>query len=121
MAQEAQNTIVWDRAQKEMPDHRVYIMEHNPGFYAACAMEVLADGADLFQTAPSNSIDLTPDEKGKDLAVLVSGQDLAGQKKIEEEFPGVQWQKRTYYLQGDNDVPYLCSRTGNSLRPRPRR
>ncbi len=107
IAQEAQNTIVWDQARKEMPDHRVYIVEHNPGFYAACAMEVLADGADLFQTTDSNSIDLTPDEKGKDLAVFVAGRDVESQKKIEQEFPGIQWQKKSYYLQGEGDIPYM--------------
>jgi hypothetical protein len=107
MAQEAQNTIVWDQAEKEMPDHRVYIVERNPGFYAACAMEVLADGADLFQTTDSNSIDLTPDEKGKDLAILVAGRDTDTQTKVEQEFPGIQWQKKTYYLQGEGDIPYL--------------
>ncbi|HVZ80836.1 MAG TPA: glycosyltransferase family 39 protein [bacterium] len=107
MAQEAQNTIVWTHARSEMPDHRVYIVEHNPGFYAACAMEVLADGSDLFQATDSNSIDLTPDEKGKDLAIFVWGRDTGTQKRIEQEFPGVVWNKKTYYLQGDDDVPYL--------------
>ncbi len=107
MAQEAQNTIVWDQARKEMPDHRVYIVEHNPGFYAACAMMVLADGSDLFQTTDNNSIDLTPDEKGKDLAILVAGRDVDSQKKVEQEFPGIQWQKKLYYLQGEGDIPYM--------------
>ncbi len=107
MGQEAQNTIVWDQARREMPDHRVYLVQHDPGFYAACAMEVLADQSDLFQAADSNSIDLTPDEKGKDLAVLVSGKDTDGQKKIESEFPGIVWNKKSYYLQSDDDIPYL--------------
>ena len=107
MAQEAQNTIVWDGARKEMPDHRVYLMQHDQGFYAPIAMMVLSDGTDLYQATDSNTIDLTPDEKGKDLAVFVYGKDPDSQKKIEAEFPGVQWNKKSYYLQGDGDIPYL--------------
>lgn len=107
MGQEAQNTIVWDQARREMPDHRVYTMEFDQGFYAPIALEVLADGSELYQATANNTIDLMPDEKGKDLAVLVSGRDTEGQKKLEEEFPGLQWTKKSYYLQGDTDVPYL--------------
>jgi hypothetical protein len=32
---------------------------------------------------------------------------VENQKKVEDEFPGIQWQKKSYYLQGDTDVPYL--------------
>lgn len=107
MGQEAQNTVVWNQARREMPGHRTYVVEHDPGFYAGCAMDVLADGSELYQAAATNTIDLTPDEKGKDLALLVYGRDTENQKKIEAEFPGIVWQKKSYYLQGDEDIPYL--------------
>ena len=107
MSQQAMNTIVWDEAQKELPNHRVYLIPHDPGFYATKALDILADAGELFEASATNSIDLTPAEKGKDLAIFVWGQDTEGQRKVEKEFPGVQWQKRMYYLQNGQGIPYL--------------
>jgi hypothetical protein len=106
MGQKAPCPLVWDQYQKEMPDHYVYTVACNPGFYT-CGLDILADDSDLHEAAPSNSIDLAPDEKPKDLAILVYGQDKATQQKVEEEFPGVQWNKRLIFWQGPQEVPYL--------------
>jgi len=106
MSQKGPSSITWDQAQKEMPDHDVYAV-YNPGFYT-CGLDILADGSDLHQAAPEgNSIDLAPGEKGKDLALIVYGPDTATEQKIEQEFPGIQWNKRLIYWQGPSEVPYL--------------
>lgn len=107
MGQEAQNTVVWNEARQLMPTYRTYVVNHDPGFYAACAMDILADGSELYQATANNTIDLGPEEKGKDLAILVGGGDKDAQTKIEDEFPGVVWQKKSNYLQPDSDNPYL--------------
>ncbi len=106
MAQRTDTTSVWDQAQKELPDHRVYMVKNRPNFYTI-AMDILADGQELFQTTDSNSIDLPPGEKGKDLAVLLWGGDVETQRKIEEEFPGLQWNKHQRFGKPESETPYL--------------
>lgn len=55
----------------------------------------------------SNSIDLLPDEKVKDLAILVYVNDPENQKKIEAAFPGLEWKKRFIFWQGPTEPPFL--------------
>lgn len=106
MDQRTDTTTVWDQAERELPNHRVYLVAQ-PRFYN-CSMDILSDGEELFQAGPSNSIDLAPGEKGKDLAILVWGEDIQTQKKVEEEFLGVQWSKKFNFFQWENrDVPHL--------------
>ena len=106
MSQKAPCPIVWDQYQKELPDHDVYTVEMNPGFYT-CGLDILAEGSDLHQATASNSIDLASDEKPKDLAIIVCGGDKSTQQKIEQEFPGTQWKKRYIFWQVPEEVPYL--------------
>jgi hypothetical protein len=104
--QKITGVLVDDQARKELPDHRVYLFEHNPGFYT-CATEIMADGKEEYQAADSNAIDLTQTEKGKDLALMVYGEDKATQEKIEGLFPGIQWQKRSNHWQMTTENPCL--------------
>ncbi|HJT22951.1 MAG TPA: hypothetical protein VJ873_00125, partial [bacterium] len=100
------NALVGDQAYKELPDHRVYLVNYQPGFFT-CGEDILCDGKDIFQMNDTNAIGLLPEEKGKDLAILVYGPDTADQKKIEEAFPGLTWQKRFIFWQGPTESPYL--------------
>lgn len=105
MGQRTDSTTVWDQAEKELPDHRVYLVP-KPRFYN-CSMDILSDGEEIFEAGASNSIDMAAGEKGKDLAILVWGQDVEAQKKLEAEFPGTQWGKKRDFFQWDNDIPHL--------------
>lgn len=100
------NALVADQAAKELPDHRVYLANHLPGFYT-CGQDILCDGKDIFQMGDSNSIDLLPDEKAKDLAILVYVKDPDNQKKIEAAFPGLEWKKRKIFWQEPSEDPFL--------------
>lgn len=104
--QKIAGVLVDDQARQELPNHRVYLFEHNPGFYT-CATDIMADGKDEFQATDSNSIDLVPEEKGKDLALLIYGEDKTTQQKIEQEFPGIQWLKRSNHWQTSTENPCL--------------
>lgn len=98
--------LVDDQTNKELPDHRVYLFEYNPGFYT-CATDILSDGKDVFQSMGSNAIDLTTDEKGKDLALMVYGEDKNVQQQLEALFPGIPWQKRSNHWQTPQENPCL--------------
>ena len=54
-----------------------------------------------------NPIDLKPGDSQKDLSIMVYGGDVVNQKKIEAEFPKIQWSTRRIILQGDTDTPFL--------------
>lgn len=105
--QQADSSLVWDQTEKELPNHRVYLVEHgNPNFYTI-AQDILTDGEGVYQMDTQNAIDLKPGDPEKDLAILVYGQDTANQKLIESEFPKVQWFKRKIFLRRDEEIPWL--------------
>ncbi len=100
------NGIVADVARKELPTHRVYLVGYYRDFYS-WTQDVMNDGKLVYVMDKSNRIDLTPDEKGKDLAILVSAEDKDDQKKIEKEFPGIPWNERTIDIDSGQQIPCL--------------
>jgi hypothetical protein len=106
LLQEGPDTLIGDQANAELPHFRVYVANLHPGFYTN-GLDILSDQKEIFRVNDSNSIDLLPDEKGKDLAILVAGQDLAHQKAIESEFPGLPWHERKMWNQQPQEIPFL--------------
>lgn len=107
--QQADTSLIWNQTEQELPDHRVYLVDHgNPGFYT-CAQDILTDGEEVYRMDNQNAIDLKPGDAQKNLSIMVYGGDVINQKKIETEFPKVEWTKKRIILQGDgpNDIPFL--------------
>ncbi len=107
--QQASTSLIWNQTEAELPNHRVYLVDHgDPGFYT-CAQDILTDGEEVYRLEDQNAIDLKPGETPKDLAILVYGGDVIHQKQVEAEFPGVQWTQKRIILQGDgpNDIPFM--------------
>jgi hypothetical protein len=106
LLQEGPDTLIGDQAVQLLPGHRVYVAHHHPGFYTG-GLDILSDQKGIFRLNDSNTIDLAPDEKGMDVAVLVAGQDVEHQKAIDQEFPGLTWHDRPMYNQVPQEVPFL--------------
>jgi hypothetical protein len=105
--QQADTSLIWDQTEKELPNHRVYLVEHgNPVFYTP-GQNILTDGEEVYRMEDQNAIDLTPADTPKDLCVMVYGGDVVNQKKIEAEFPNIHWNSRRIILQGDTDTPFM--------------
>jgi hypothetical protein len=106
LSQKRPDSLIGDEADKEWPAHRIYLRQYQESFYNRC-QDMLAEGKEVFKMNDSNPIDLLPGEKGKDLAVLVSGADLETQKRLKKEFPSASWSERRLFSQSPAEAPFL--------------
>ncbi len=98
-----------DTIRKNLSQDRVYLVPAYPNFVLATE-DLLCEGEDIHQAGASNPIDLTPGEKGKDLAFVVYISDRATQDKLNKEFPGGNWGETKNYMGGSElcwrEVPF---------------
>jgi hypothetical protein len=107
MSHRCQDALLYDQVMKEYPSHRVYLkFLENDHFYNT-GMDILGDGKTVYTMQDSNPIDLKPGEAEKDLTIMVSGEDVTAQEKIEKEFPNIPWNKQFMFLQEPNSVPFV--------------
>jgi len=107
--QQADTSLIWNQTEQELPNHRVYLVEHGDPVFYTPGQNILTDGEEVYRMDDQNAIDLKPGDAQKDLSIMVYGGDVDNQKKIEKEFPNIQWNKKRIILQGDgpNDIPFL--------------
>lgn len=85
-----------DLVRDELKGDRVYLAP-SPGNFVLNIQELMCDGQDVHLMGASNPIDLAPEEKGKDLAVIVYSGDLLAQEKLKKEFPAGIWGEKKNY------------------------
>src|SRR5260221_8032434 len=83
------NTI-GQQVDKDWKQYRVIIAQHLPNFVSE-AFTVLCDQKEAYLLNDSSPIYLEPGEKGKDIVLLVYGDDHALEEKVKREFPKAQW------------------------------
>jgi len=116
------NPLVDNLVQEELPNHRVYLVYYyNDSFWTIC-QDLLSDQRQVYRALDNNNYDLTPDEKGKDLAILVSARDTDSQKKLEKEFSGIPWKITKIYFSNPNgeDFAYLMEVPFDRLKEDPK-
>jgi hypothetical protein len=109
MALPGPNPLVDNLVQEELPTHRVYLVYYSTDSFWTICQDLLCDGRQVYRALDSNTIDVTPKEKNKDLAVFVYAKDIKTQQILEKQFPGLQWKKTKIYFsnpQGE-DFAYL--------------
>jgi hypothetical protein len=106
LEQKSPDLTIGDTVEKELPNHRVYLVRHHPGFYTNC-QDALCEDKEVYRMNDSNSIDLLPGEKGKDLSIVLAGQDIENQKRIEKAFPGITWNSQMMWNQGPKEIPFI--------------
>ena len=107
MSHRCPTPLIYDQIVKELPNHRIYVKHLINDHFDNTGLDILADGKPIYVMQDSNEIDLEPNDSKKDLALMVSGEDVITQKRIEKEFPGIPWSKQLMFLQDPKAVPFL--------------
>lgn len=83
-----------------IPKDRAYMIP-NPGYFGESAWDLISEGRDVHSFLPSNPIDLAAGKKavgveeGKDVAVLIAGNDQASKDKLSKAYPGGTWYEKS--------------------------
>jgi hypothetical protein len=77
-----------------VPQDRIYLVP-NQGHFGESAWDLVSEGRDTHLFLDSNLIDLTPEEKGKDVAVIIWGGDQDAHDKLSKAYPGGAWYEQS--------------------------
>jgi hypothetical protein len=101
---------------KALPDKRVYLtpitVAHSGNFFDCATQAVLHDDQSVYLLNDKNIISLWPEEKRKDVVVIVSPLMKKVVSRLKKEFPAAQWNSSwQYYQQSHNEIPFIYSVT----------